>query len=543
MMAKPYPRSVSDGHPGQPTAPPFELTVDGTLHRFDAVDGSLLDLLRDRLGSRSAKDGCSPQGQCGCCTVLVDGEPRVACVTPARRVRGRSITTLDGIDPDRRSAWAEALCSTGGSQCGFCTPGIIVRLEGARSKRPEQPLDRTAVDQALRAHLCRCTGWQTIGEAARLVTGPPSGDGVRHDDPARDLVAAGRRATIEGRSPQHVAPEVSLGQAGFAADTAPDDALVALPTPQGEWVVGESLAEARAAAGSIQGRRTTVDHAWPLEVPVAEDGPWAATLRTTWVEPAHLETDASWCRPGEEPVSALANGGSFGAKTAGNIEAVAHRLADDHGRPVLALATREHAVRWGPKRPPVAAGIRSDGSGVINVVRTDGIAERIAAVAPDLEVVEVDVAGPPTSVMLRAAGWAEAAVLTTALSPGEVEVRSPEGAIARADIVDGAINVTVRCGQPLDPVVLRSYCIGAAHMGWSWLTSEALAVDAEGTIHDLTIRSFGIVRALDTPPIHVTIEDDDRPPINGSDAVFAAVAAAGWRASGGRQDWPVGAII
>ena len=87
------------------TDPPnFALTVDGRDVTVPDDGSSLLDVLRERLGLRSAKDGCSPQGQCGCCTVLVDGQPRVACVTPARRVRGRAITTLDGLDPADRQA-------------------------------------------------------------------------------------------------------------------------------------------------------------------------------------------------------------------------------------------------------------------------------------------------------------------------------------------------------------------------------------------------------------------------------------------------------
>ena len=74
--------------------------VDGQQVQVPDRGVSLLDVLREDLGVRSAKDGCSPQGQCGCCTVLVDGAPRVACVTPARRMAGRSITTLDGLDPE-----------------------------------------------------------------------------------------------------------------------------------------------------------------------------------------------------------------------------------------------------------------------------------------------------------------------------------------------------------------------------------------------------------------------------------------------------------
>ena len=90
----------------------------------------------------------------------------------------------------------------------------------------------------------------------------------------------------------------------------------------------------------------------------------------------------------------------------------------------------------------------------------------------------------------------------------------------------------VAAGDPLDEVVLRSYAIGAAHMALGWVLTEGLAVDPEtGEVHDLTIRSFGVIRAKDTPPIDVEIVDDAGPPrARASDAVFAAVAAATWNA-------------
>src|SRR5437870_13186740 len=81
---------------------------------------SLLSVLREQLGIISVKDGCAPQGQCGCCTVLVDGDARVACVTPATRVAGRVVTTVEGLDPVVRDRLADAFLATGGSQCGFC---------------------------------------------------------------------------------------------------------------------------------------------------------------------------------------------------------------------------------------------------------------------------------------------------------------------------------------------------------------------------------------------------------------------------------------
>jgi CO/xanthine dehydrogenase Mo-binding subunit len=90
----------------------------------------------------------------------------------------------------------------------------------------------------------------------------------------------------------------------------------------------------------------------------------------------------------------------------------------------------------------------------------------------------------------------------------------------------------------LDAVVLRSYCIGAAHMGLGWVRSEGIAVNESGEPVDLTIRSFGVIRAVDTPLIDIEIVEDDGPSINGSDAVFAAVAAAAWRAAKFPSRWP-----
>jgi xanthine dehydrogenase small subunit len=478
----------------------------------------VVEALRDRLGERSAKDGCSPQGQCGCCTVWVDGQPRVACVTPASRVPGRAVTTTAGL-PDATD-WAERLCAAGGSQCGFCTPGIVMRLAAI----PEAQRSEPKVRQALLAHLCRCTGWNTVVDAACAT--PRSID--------RDLEAAGRRAAIEGGVAQRVAPDVALGRGGFAADTAPADALVAVRGAGGEWVVAETLTEARRLAGKVQGRRTTEPLRWPIDVP---DGDWVRTLQTTWVEPAYLEPDAAWCLPGGEPVGPHANGGAFGGKRGkSEVAEVARRLAGLHGRAVVATWSREDVVRLGPKRPPFAGGVRADGTGVVRVVRTAGIADAIASFAPSLVVEEVDVAGPPTSSQLRAAGWAEAAALVS----GEGDwVMSPAGGQARSNVAtDGTVRVEVRCGEVLDETVLRSYCVGAAHMAIGWVRHEGIAVNAAGEPLDLTIRSFGVVRAVDTPAIEVTIVDDDRPPVNGSDAVFAAVAAAVWRHDGFPARWP-----
>jgi xanthine dehydrogenase small subunit len=516
------------GHDQRPTADAVTLRVNGTEVTVADPAGTLLGALRDELGERTPKDGCSPQGQCGCCTVLVDGAPRVACVTPVRRVRGREITTPDHL-PDA-GVWADAFCAAGGSQCGFCTPGIIARLAALREKAPDAGSGQ--VEQALLAHLCRCTGWRTILDAW---------DAYGTDRPERDLDAAAARATLEGGVPQRLDPEVALGRAGFADDTAPEGALVAVLDPDGSWTLGESVAAARAAAGKVQGRHTTADSEPPIPVP---EGDWALTLQTSWVEPAYLETDASWCEPGGEPASAAGNGGAFGGKAESPLPDVARRLAGEQGQPVRALYSREDTVRLGPKRPPLAAGVRADGTGVVHVARTPGIADAIGSVAPGLEVVEVDVAGPPTSTALRGAGWAEVTALLLGLAGTDAEgwvgpVTQRDGGTARARVGDGgAIHVEVDAGDPLDEVALRSYCVGAAHQGASWVTSESITVDADGTVHDLTIRSFGVLRAVDTPPIHVDVVAGEGPAVPVSEAVFASVAAAVWLHQGRPPVWP-----
>ena len=222
--------------------------------------------------------------------------------------------------------------------------------------------------------------------------------------------------------PQRVGPAVVLGDAGFADDGCPDDALVALVDGTGGYVVAATLAEARSAAGKVQGRSTTVPLTHPVDVPPGE---WALTLATTWVEPAYVEPDASWCAPGGTPASPYGNGGAFGGKLHSPVAEDARRLADEHGRPVRVLWSREDVVRRGPKRPPVGAGIAADGTGVLRGGRDrwpgrrrsvwTGVVRSVAAVAPGLVVEQVAIDGPPVSFDLRAAVWAEAAVLAAAV--------------------------------------------------------------------------------------------------------------------------------
>ncbi|HLE60411.1 MAG TPA: 2Fe-2S iron-sulfur cluster-binding protein, partial [Thermoanaerobaculaceae bacterium] len=124
-----------------------------------------LEVLREECGITSPKDGCSPQGVCGCCTVLVDGHPALACLKKPQDLAGREVVTLEGIPKAQRDLLARAFVQEGAVQCGYCTPGIMVRafslLERGRTS------DREAVARALSGHLCRCTGYQRILDAIR----------------------------------------------------------------------------------------------------------------------------------------------------------------------------------------------------------------------------------------------------------------------------------------------------------------------------------------------------------------------------------------
>src|SRR5438477_3191664 len=269
----------------------LRLRVDGREVEVPDDGASLLEVLRDRLLVRTPKDGCSPQGQCGCCTVWVDGAPRVACVTPARRVGGRDVTTLEGLDPAVRAAWADAFYATGASQCGFCTSGIVMRLAALQRVGCPSTVGQAEVEGALLAHLCRCTGWRSILDAALTVGGAQV---AGHNGGGRDVEAAAHRAALEGGVAQAVGPAIALGGGGFADDTAPAGALVAVPDGSGGWAVGETLQEARRAAGKVQGRRSPASLAHPLQVP---PGSWDLTLaRRGWSPPTSRRTP-----PGASP--------------------------------------------------------------------------------------------------------------------------------------------------------------------------------------------------------------------------------------------------
>src|SRR5499427_5074257 len=144
-----------------------------------------LEVLREECGVVSAKDGCAPEGTCGCCVVLIDGTPAMSCLRKPEQMNGRDVVTVEGLPETMRRTISEAFVLEGGAQCGFCIPGIVVRAASLIERG--QTDDRQAVAKALDGHLCRCTGYgrildsiQTAGEACRNGGTLPRSEPRRH---------------------------------------------------------------------------------------------------------------------------------------------------------------------------------------------------------------------------------------------------------------------------------------------------------------------------------------------------------------------------
>jgi carbon-monoxide dehydrogenase small subunit len=146
----------------------LNVTVNGELREANGVwEGeSLLHVLRERLGLPGAKNACE-QGECGSCSVYLDGRLVCACLVLAGQAEGREVTTVEGLAPEGElSPVQTAFLEAGAVQCGFCTPGLIVATDDLLGRNPE-PTDGE-IREALAGNLCRCTGYEKILDAVRM---------------------------------------------------------------------------------------------------------------------------------------------------------------------------------------------------------------------------------------------------------------------------------------------------------------------------------------------------------------------------------------
>jgi carbon-monoxide dehydrogenase small subunit len=134
---------------------------------------SLLYVLRERLGLPGSKNACE-QGECGSCTVLLDGVPVCACLVAAGQAEGRTVVTVEGLgDGERLDPVQQAFVDAGAVQCGFCTPGLVVAVHDLLERDPAP--DDADIREALAGNLCRCTGYEKILDAVRLAASRSGG--------------------------------------------------------------------------------------------------------------------------------------------------------------------------------------------------------------------------------------------------------------------------------------------------------------------------------------------------------------------------------
>ena len=295
------------------TDTPTSFTVNGRAVSVDATHPHLLAALRDGLDVTSPKDGCSPSGQCGCCTVLLDGKAIVSCQVSLDKVSGREVTTLEGISEAERIRYSEAFAAHGALQCGYCTPGILVRVKSLIDRKGAG-LTRDDAARFLGANLCRCTGYVKILDAVEdLVAGTP--------------VEITRQGGIGSAGHRYESTELALGDRGYIDDIRVEGmlhaALVLTEHARAEILAidtSTALAvegvEAVFTAADIPGtlRVGLIDKDWPVMIPIGGRtsyvGDVLAVVVATTREQARaaaglVAVDYDVLRPIVDPVSAI----------------------------------------------------------------------------------------------------------------------------------------------------------------------------------------------------------------------------------------------
>jgi xanthine dehydrogenase molybdenum-binding subunit len=320
----------------------------------------LLAVLREVCGITSAKDGCAPEGVCGCCTVLLDGRPSLSCQTDPEKVAGREVVTLEGLPERQRQLLAAAFVREGAVQCGFCTPGIAVRAAHLLGKNPSP--DRKRIERALAGHICRCTGYNRIVDAVRTAgetwgtkgateTGLPRNGRFFGEAHGLQRTSDGPTGEGVGASPsRYRGLEQTLGARDFVADLEVDGmlhaALVLSEYPRAQVLKidpGPALAapgvERVLTARDIPGVRNhgLIVHDWPLLV--AE----GATTRYVGDVLAVVVADSQ-----------------HRARTAATLVAVQYEVLEPLCSPEAALAPDAPAIHDGGNLLEVSAFARGD---------------------------------------------------------------------------------------------------------------------------------------------------------------------------------------
>lgn len=378
--------------------PEFTFTLNGEERTVQAdPKASVLDVLRETLGVLTMKAGCSPQGLCGCCTALVDGKARLTCTLPVKSLAAKSVTTLEAVDPAVRDALALAFTHEGGTQCGYCTPGIALSASALYAPGPAQNLSPTddELHRALAPHMCRCTGYTGILDSLRLTARALRGECTLPETcrpEAREQVLGERPFVDDLVRPGmlHAVFAWAPGPRGTVAPAEVEDVLVLRTkvTTAGQPVAvawGDTQAAAKKRARALNVQFVPADDAVAPPSPLSRiptvTGPGVhveAGVRMAATDPVYLEPEAVLAVPGpaaltvytasQRPaaelravqaalgpgvvvrVRVLPSGGSYGGKTSVEPAVAAARVAVLTGRPVRLSLDLEEGMRMHPRR-------------------------------------------------------------------------------------------------------------------------------------------------------------------------------------------------
>ncbi len=358
---------------------------------------STLDLLREKLGITSLKAGCAPQGICGCCLVLINGQPRLSCTLPNKSLAGKDVQTQEGLPPEKRDLLAACFAECSATACGYCTPGTLTHATALLTNKPD--LSEEDLKKSLNLHLCRCTGYSSIldavqragavlrgeAEAPRLpesALDAPRGEKIFVDDLqfpgmvagvlAFSSVASGKIRSLNTavlRAEPGVLAVVELRREGDLLEWPgePVLAIAAIDAESAQKACAKVAIEIEPLTGQesvlrlrsrrMEGEEPTLIHRASVQ------------LRLPFTDPVYLEPEAALA-DGDRLYSAaddlfsafadrkvqlrqLPSGGSYGGRIAGPVEEAALRLSVATGKPVKVACSLEEGMRLHLRRPAV----------------------------------------------------------------------------------------------------------------------------------------------------------------------------------------------
>ncbi len=235
---------------------------------------SLLKYLREVEGITSIKDGCAPQAACGACSVIIDNQAKLSCVTPMKKIEGKSIITPEGLGEYRRRVFANAFVAKSGVQCGFCIPGIVMQANVLIDKN--QNPTREEIARALQPNICRCTGYKKIIDSIEYAA-----EAIRD---MREIPKPNTDAKVGKRHPKYDADKLTLGESPYVADIRIDGMVYAalkfsdhprakvlsIDTSEAEKLVGVLKVF---TASDVPGDRFTglIIPDWPIMIAIGEE--------------------------------------------------------------------------------------------------------------------------------------------------------------------------------------------------------------------------------------------------------------------------------